>query len=88
MKKFSKILTLLLALVVIVTAFTVITLATDEATELSTPYVRAVTGSWESKVDGEYVGEVGLIATESAGEIKEESIFSKISGFFGRIFGK
>jgi len=39
-------------------------------------------------VDGEYVGEVGLIATEAAEEIKEESIFSKISGFFGRIFGK
>ena len=56
MKRFNKFLTLLLAIVFTVAAFTVVSLATDEEATLSEPHVRPVTGSWEALKDGDYLG--------------------------------
>ena len=58
MKKFSKLLILALALVLIVTAFTVVALASGEESTRSAPYVKTVVGSWEgaSVKDGDSIG--------------------------------
>ena len=58
MKRFSKILLLVLSLVIIATAFTVVVIASDDEPARSTPYVKAVNGDWEkaSVKDGDSFG--------------------------------
>ena len=82
MKKFGKILTLLLSLVFIITAFTVVSLATDEATEPSEAYTANLGRTWEN-ADlgwgdnfGSGVGRYGFIYTEFSDSQNKYAVFT------------